>query len=138
MRISDWSSDVCSSDLVNSGERYGGRVSLRWEPAEGLSITPRVLYQKVTTDGFNRQEVYNLYANQFTTTRPQVTFEERQQYLLLDEAFEDEVKLFDLTMNYTGDIIGVTSVTTYLDRHILVSRHATALTGSLSAEIGSA
>src|SRR3546814_13791505 len=79
MRISDWSSDVCSSDLVNSGERYGGRVSLRWEPAEGLSITPRVLYQKVTTDGFNRQEVYNLYANQFTTTRPQVTFERSEE-----------------------------------------------------------
>ena len=121
---------------VNSGARYGGRVSLRWEPAEGLSITPRFLYQKVTTDGFNRQEVYNLYANQFTTTRPQVAFEERQQYLLLDEAFEDEVKLFDLTMNYTGDVIGVTSVTTYTDRDILVSRDASALTGSVSSDLG--
>src|SRR3546814_13218728 len=70
-----------TSEDVNSGERYGGRVSLRWEPAEGLSITPRVLYQKVTTDGFNRQEVYNLYANQSTTTRPQVTFEEPTQAL---------------------------------------------------------
>src|SRR3546814_1530238 len=75
-----------TSEDVNSGERYGGRVSLRWEPAERLSITPRVLYQKVTTDGFNRQEVYNLYANQFTTTRPQVTFEERQQYLQIGRA----------------------------------------------------
>src|SRR3546814_15757724 len=74
MRISDWSSDVCSSDL--------------------------------------------------------------EQYLLLDEAFEDEVKLFDLTMNYTGDIIGVTSVTTYIDRDILVSRDASALTGSVSADLG--
>ena len=124
------------SEDVNSGERYGGRVSLRWEPAEGLSITPRFLYQKVTTDGFNRQEVYNLYANRFTTTRPQVTFKERQQYLLLDEAFKDEVKLFDLTMNYTGDTIGVTSVTSYTDRDILVSRDASALTGSVSADLG--
>lgn len=124
------------SEDVNSGERYGGRVSLRWEPAENLSLTPRFLYQKVTTDGFNRQEVYNLFANQFTTTRPQVTFEERQQYLLLDEAFEDEVKLFDLTMNYAGDVIGVTSVTTYTDRDILVSRDASALTGSVSADLG--
>ncbi|QCB53188.1 TonB-dependent receptor [Sphingopyxis sp. PAMC25046] len=120
---------------VNSGERYGGRVSLRWEPAENLSITPRFLYQKVTTDGFNRQEVYNLFANQFTTTRPQVAFEERQQYLLLDEAFEDEVKLFDLTMNYGGDTIGLTSVTSYTDRDILVSRDASALTGSVSADL---
>ena len=124
------------SEDVNSGERYGGRFSLLWQPAEGLSITPRVVYQKVTTDGFNRQEVYNLYANQFTTTRPQVTFEERQQYLLLDEAFEDEVKLFDLTMSYDGDTIGLTSVTSYTDRDILVSRDASALTGSVSADLG--
>ncbi len=121
---------------VNSGERYGGRFSLLWKPAENLSITPRFVYQKVTTDGFNRQEVYNLYANQFTTTRPQVTFKERQQYLLLDEAFKDEVKLFDLTMNYDGDVIGVTSVTTYTDRDILVSRDASALTGSVSVDLG--
>lgn len=124
------------SEDVNSGERYGGRFSLLWKPAEGLSITPRFVYQKVKTDGFNRQEVYNLYANEFTTTRPQVTFEERQQYLLLDEAFEDEVKLFDLTMNYKGDTVDVTSVTTYTDRDILVSRDASALTGSVSADLG--
>jgi iron complex outermembrane receptor protein len=124
------------SEDVNRGERYGGRFSLLWKPAENLSITPRFVYQKVKTDGFNRQEVYNLFANQFTTTRPQVTFKERQQYLLLDEAFEDEVKLFDLTMSYDGDVIGVTSVTTYTDRDILVSRDASALTGSVSADLG--
>ncbi len=124
------------SEDVNSGERYGGRVSLLWKPAENLSITPRFVYQKVTTDGFNRQEVYNLYANQFATTRPQVAFKERQQYLLLDESFEDEVKLFDLTMNYDGDTMGVTSVTTYTDRDILVSRDASALTGSVSSDLG--
>src|SRR3546814_3947705 len=39
-------------------------------------------------------------------------------------------------MNYTGDIIGVTSVTTYIDRDILVSRDASALTGSVSADLG--
>jgi len=124
------------SEDVNSGERYGGRLSVLLQPAEGLSITPRFVYQKVKTDGFNRQEVYNLYANQFTTTRPQVTFKERQQYLLLDEAFEDEVKLADLTMSYEGDVVDVTSVTTYTDRDILVSRDASALTGSVSADLG--
>src|SRR3546814_20383500 len=93
-----------TSEDVNCGERYGGRVSLRWEPAENLSITPRFVYQKVTTDGFNRQEVYNLYANQFTTTRQQVTFEERQQYLQLDDAFEDEINIFDPTMNDTVNV----------------------------------
>lgn len=125
-----------TSEDVNSGERYGGRLSLLLQPAEGLSITPRFVYQKVKTDGFNRQEVYNLFANDFTTTRPRVVFDERQQYLLLDEAFEDEVKLADLTMSYDGDVVGVTSVTTYTDRDILVSRDASALTGSVSADLG--
>lgn len=124
------------SEDVNSGERYGGRIAIRLEPTENFSITPRFLYQKVTTDGFNRQEVYNLYANQFTTTRPQVAFKKREQYLLLDEAFKDEVKLADLTMNFSGDVVGVTSVTTYTDRDILVSRDASALTGSVSSDLG--
>ncbi len=120
---------------VNDGERYGGRLSLLLEPADGLSITPRIVYQKITTDGFNRQEVYNLFANNFTTTRPRVVFDERQQYLLLQEAFEDEFKLADLTIAYDGDgPVGVTSVTSYIDRDILVSRDASALTGSVSVD----
>ena len=63
---------------VNDGERYGGRVALTFEPSEGFRITPRVVYQKVESDGFNRQEIYNLFANRFTTTRPQVIFDERE------------------------------------------------------------
>jgi iron complex outermembrane recepter protein len=45
------------SEDVNSGERYGGRIALTFAPSETLSITPRVVYQKITTNGFNRQEV---------------------------------------------------------------------------------
>ena len=80
---------------VNSGERYGGRLALTFEPSDSVSITPRVVYQKVTADGFNRQEIYNLFANRFTTTRPAVTFDEREQYLLLREGFEDETLIAD-------------------------------------------
>ena len=38
------------------------------EPSPELKITPRVVYQKIRADGFNREEHYNLYDNQFTTT----------------------------------------------------------------------
>ena len=86
-------------DDVNSGERYGGRLALTFEPSDNFSITPRVVYQKVTADGFNRQDIYNLYGNRFTTTRPQVTFDEREQYLLLREGFEDETLIADLNIN---------------------------------------
>ena len=121
---------------VNDGTRVGGRISLRWEPAPNVTITPRFLYQEIRADGFNRQEVYNLYANPFTTTRPAVTFDEREQFLLLDEEFADDTMLADL--NATIDLGGValTSISTYIDRDILVSRDASALTGSVSVDLG--
>ncbi|HEX8387893.1 MAG TPA: TonB-dependent receptor, partial [Sphingomonas sp.] len=121
---------------VNSGERVGGRVALLWQPTDAVSITPRILYQEITADGFNRQDEFNLFGNRFTTTRPQVEFDEREQYLLLREKFRDKTFIADLTG--TVDLGGVTatSVTTYIDRKILASRDASALTGSVSVDLG--
>ncbi len=123
-------------DDVNSGERYGGRLALTFEPSDNLSITPRVVYQKITADGFNRQDIYNLYGNRFTTTRPQVTYDEREQYLLLREGFEDETLIADLNVNVGLGGAKLTSVTSYINRDILVSRDASALTGSVSVDLG--
>ena len=123
-------------DDVNSGERYGGRLALTFEPSDNLSITPRVVYQKITADGFNRQDIYNLYGNRFTTTRPQVTYDEREQYLLLREGFEDETLIADLNLNVGLGGAKLTSVTSYINRDILVSRDASALTGSVSVDLG--
>ncbi len=121
---------------VNDGQRYGFRASLRWEPTENLSITPRFVYQDVDVDGFNRQEVFNLFANPFTTTRPTVTFDEHEQFLLLDEQFRDQTSIGDLTVEWdTGPVI-LTSVTSFANRDILVSRDASALTGSVSVDLG--
>ena len=121
---------------VNSGERYGGRLALRFEPTESISITPRVIYQHVETSGFNREETYNLFANPFTTTRPRITFDERQQYLLLREKFRDNTFIADATINVDFGGVAATSVSTYTDRNILVSRDASALTGSVSVDLG--
>ena len=122
---------------INDGERYGGRLAILFEPSPGFRITPRVVYQRVESNGFNRQEVYNLYANNFTTTRPKVTFDERQQYLLLREKFTDKTFLADLTANIAiGEAVELTSVTSYIKRDLLVSRDASALTGSVSVDLG--
>ena len=121
---------------VNGGHRTGGRVSLLFQPTSEISITPRIVYQEVRSKGFNRQEVYNLYANPYTTTRPAVTFGEREQFLLLDEEFEDQTFLADLTASIGLGAVDLTSVTSYIDRDILVSRDASALTGSVSVDLG--
>ena len=123
-------------DDINSGERYGGRIALTFEPSDNFSITPRIVYQKIEADGFNRQEIFNLFGNRFTTTRPQVTFDEREQYLLLREGFEDETLIADATIKVGFGGAELTSVTSYIDRSILVSRDASALTGSVSVDLG--
>jgi iron complex outermembrane recepter protein len=119
---------------VNDGVRYGGRLSLLWQPVEELKITPRVVYQKVVTDGFNRQEVFNLYHNNFIN--PPEAFDEREQYLLRREKFKDETLLADLTASYDFGGAEITSITSYINRDILVSRDASALTHSVSVDLG--
>ncbi len=123
-------------DDVNDGTNNGIRASLRFEPNDRLTITPRIIYQEIETDGFNRQEEFNLFANRFTTTRPPVNLGEREQFLLLDEKFEDETLLVDLTVEIGFEQFDLTSVTSFTDREILVSRDASALTGSVSVDLG--
>ncbi len=121
---------------VNSGSRSGGRVSLLLRPTDNVTITPRVIYQEINMDGNNRQEVYNLYANPYTTTRPPVQLAPRQQFLLLREGFQDQTLIADLTLTVSSEGFEVTSVSSYTDRDIEVSRDASALTGSVSVDLG--
>lgn len=121
---------------VNEGDRMGGRLSFTFRPNRDLTISPRVVYQKSTYDGFNREEKYNLYANPYTTTVPPVTFGDNQQYLLQREKFEDKTTIADLTVRAGFRGFDLTSVTTYTDRDVLVSRDASALTGSVSVDLG--
>ncbi len=121
---------------VNGGHRTGGRIALLLQPSDNISITPRVVYQEVRANGFNRQEVYNLFANPFTTTRPKVTFDEREQYLLLRERFADDTLIADLNASIDFGPASFTSITSYINRDIVVSRDASALTGSVSVDLG--
>ena len=121
---------------VNSGTRFGTRIALRLEPTDNVTITPRFIWQTVEYDGFNRQEIFNLYANPNTTTRPRVTFNEREQFLLLDEGFRDETMIADITANIGLGGAQLTMVGSYTNRDILVSRDASALTGSVSVDLG--
>ncbi len=121
---------------VNDGTNRGVRVALRLEPNERVAITPRIVYQEIETDGFNRQEVFNLFANPFTTTRPAVQLDEREQFLRLREGFKDETLIADVTAEFSLDQMDVTSITSYTERDILVSRDASALTGSVSVDLG--
>jgi iron complex outermembrane receptor protein len=125
-----------TSEDVNTGSRYGGRIALTFQPTDNLSITPRVVYQEIEADGFNRQESFNLFANPYTTTRPAIQLGEREQYLLTSEQFTDETLIADLVMNWDLDGVSLTYAGSYTKREILVSRDASALTGSVSIDLG--
>ena len=120
---------------VNDGTRHGGRISLLWKPTENLSITPRIVYQNIDLGGFNREEVFNLFANPYTV--PPTPLGEREQFLLLDEAFEDETLIFDAVADWSIEgLFDVTYSASYISRDLLVSRDASALTGSVSVDLG--
>jgi outer membrane receptor protein involved in Fe transport len=124
---------------VNSGNRTGMRAALAFDIGDNITITPRVVYQEITTDGFNRQEVFNLFANPYETvpsTRPAVQLGEREQHLLLDEEFSDETLLADVVFEASLAAFDLTFVGSQMSRDILVSRDASALTGSVSVDLG--
>ncbi|MDJ0793564.1 MAG: TonB-dependent receptor [Woeseiaceae bacterium] len=121
---------------VNSGTRTGVRAALTFGVGDAITITPRIVYQEIEADGFNRAEVFNLFANPYTTTRDPIQLGERQQHLLLQEQFTDDTLLADLVVEASFDAFDITFVGSQLDREILVSRDASALTGSVSVDLG--
>jgi iron complex outermembrane receptor protein len=124
--------DLSVKEDVNGGFRAGLRATARFVPNSRLSITPRLVYQRVTMDGWNRIDDYNILANPFTTTRPAVTLGERSQFTQLEEEFTDDFVLADVNLNYQFGHLGLTSITSYVFRDVLVIRDAGALTSSIT------
>ncbi|MES2137792.1 MAG: TonB-dependent receptor, partial [Pseudomonadota bacterium] len=120
-----------SKKNVNDGRRVGGRASLLLQPTPELKITPRVVYQDVEANGFNREDHYILFDNQFTSGAAGSDLGKRKQYLRFPEKFRDKTLLADLVASYDFGPAELTSVTSYVHRNILVSRDASALTGSV-------
>jgi iron complex outermembrane receptor protein len=124
-----------TNEDVNDGTNNGFRAALRIEATDRLVITPRIVYQDIEVDGMNREDDYNILGNEFTTTRPPVKLGKHEQYTQLTEQFEDELKLFDLTVQWDiTDSMELTPVTSYTERDILMLRDATQLTASITAQ----
>jgi iron complex outermembrane receptor protein len=122
---------------VNSGSRTGARLAFRFEPNENVTITPRIVYQKLETDGYPRIDVYNILGNTLTTTEPQVNVGDRGQVTQFREGLTDDFLLADLKMDFSvGEELGLTSVTSYTDREVVVLRDASQLTGSVTIDLG--
>ncbi|MCY3927539.1 MAG: TonB-dependent receptor [Acidobacteria bacterium] len=125
--------DLSVNEDVNSGERTGARWALRFEPSENVTVTPRLIYQEVEMDGWNRIDDFNILANPYTTTRPAVDLGERQLFIQLEEPTTDEFLLADLKVEIDlPDGYYFTSITSATDRDVLVVRDSTALYASVA------
>ena len=124
--------DQSTDSDVNDGFRTGARAAVTFAPSEKLTITPRVAVQRVERNGWNLNDIYNILANPFTTTRPPVTLGDREEFTQLDESFKDDFALADLNLRYDFGPVTLTSITSYMDRKIRVIRDTTALTASFT------
>ncbi len=127
--------DLSIKKHVDDGFRSGVRAAVRFAPSSAFSITPRIVYQRVDQNGWNREDIFNILANPYTTTRPAVSLGERQQFTQLKEEFTDDFVLADLNLKYDiggSSRMALDSITSYTFRDILVVRDATALTASIT------
>ncbi|MGQ0714172.1 MAG: TonB-dependent receptor [Gemmatimonadaceae bacterium] len=124
--------DFSVDENVNTGSRTGVRAAVRFQPSQQFSITPRIVYQQMEMDGWNRIDAYNILANPFTTSRPPITLGERQLFTQIEEPFTDDFVLGDLNLRYDFGGFNLTSVTSYTYRDVLVVRDAGALTSSIT------
>jgi iron complex outermembrane recepter protein len=121
---------------VNDGDRRGVRLSMLWKPTDQLSVTPRFVYQNLTSNGYPREDAYNILANPYMTTQPAVTIGARQQYTQQREGIDDDFGLADLKVEYDFGPATLTSISSYTHRSVTVLRDATQLTGSVSFDVG--
>ena len=122
---------------INTSDRAGVRAALRVSPTGRFSFTPRVVYQAVNADGWNRHDAYNILANPYTTSRPAVTLGPRELFTQIPEPYTDRFKLGGLNATYDFGRMNLTSVTSYSTRDVSVVRDGGALYASIvGASIG--
>ena len=124
--------DLTVSPNINGSVRAGLRAAVRLEPSSRFRITPRVVYQDVKADGWNRHDAFNVLANPYTTTRPKVTLGPDQLFSAVGEPYTDKFLLGDVNVQYNLGAATLTSITSYTHRKILVVRDGGALYSSVA------
>ncbi len=123
---------------VNTGDRTGGRLSVLIQPTDNIRITPRIVYQKLSTDGYPRVDLWNILGNPTGAlqNQPADNFGDYEQYRQQREGIDDDFTLGDLKLDFDFGGASLTSISSYTDRKVTVLRDASQLTGSVTVDIG--
>jgi len=89
---------------IGSMKYYGGSVALRWQPIDGLSVTPRIMYQRSDEDG-----------TPYATYNPNNLVQ--REIFNIEEGGIDKWYLASLTINYTVPWGTFVSSSGYFDRN---------------------
>ena len=124
-----------TTDNINDGGRFGGRVSVLWKPTENVTITPVWCIRASTWTGSTAKNSSTCSPTRMPRREHPYNWAKRQQFLLLEEAFEDETLLLDNAIKWNpNDRVEATYVASYTKRDLLVSRDGSALTGSAAID----
>ena len=123
--------DLTVSPNVNGSVRAGLRAAVRLAPSSRFRITPRIVYQDVKADGWNRHDAFNVLGNPYTTNRPKVTLGPEQLFNAIDEPYTDKFLLGDVNLQYDLGGATLTAISSYTHRNILVTRDGGALYSSV-------
>jgi iron complex outermembrane receptor protein len=91
---------------VNWERLEGARASVLWLPVDGLTITPTVLYQKITQGGPNYFDV-----------PPGISYEAHYEPFDVNEPYSDTFKLYTLPIKYDFGSVEIQSISAYYDRN---------------------
>lgn len=119
---------------ANDGYRSGARLTFLYKPTEELTITPRLVFQNLTTNGYPRVDLYNILANPYTTVAP-ISIGSLEQFTQQREGLLDQFVLTDLKVDYNFGFATLTSVSSFTHRNVRVLRDASQLTGSVTVDI---
>src|SRR5580658_9349229 len=92
---------------VNWERQESVRGSVLWQPVDGLTITPTLMYQKITQGG----------PNYVDAPLPGVSYEAHYQPYDINEPYSDTFTLYTLPIKYDFDSIEVASITAHYSRN---------------------
>lgn len=101
---------------VASSDEQGGSLSLLWQPNDALSITPRVLYQRNSYNGFPLAD--NYYDPDGPAPRLKPSSFNQQRLFNIAESSKDVWSLESLTVKYRTHYGEFTSSTSYFKRDV--------------------
>jgi iron complex outermembrane receptor protein len=107
---------------IAANDTSGGSIALAWKPTEALTVTPRMMYQQSTYNGFPYSDhgTYQVPAPSPAPTALNLdpnNFVQKRMYNL-PEGGHDRWTLSSLTVNYHADIGDFVSSTSYFDRDL--------------------